>query len=138
MLVTEFADGGRHEAIGKEVMRALIVPPIALSLSLVGAMVHLCKFANFLACFFTPLSRLRAPTITLAGALLALVSMAIPNVVTQWEVYRYPEKQTTEDFGWPTAASMSWVIRTQPFVYPIGETFRRQLLMGVEFGHADR
>ena len=42
-----FADNQTNEHFGKAQMRALIVPPIALAFSILGALIHIFKFAMF-------------------------------------------------------------------------------------------
>lgn len=133
-----FADGGRNEEFGRAAMRAMVVPPIALSISLLGAMVHIFKLTNMVVSFGASSRAKRLRRATAVGAIVAGMTaapLAIPNAVTQSRIYGYFEKQTAENLGLPVAVAMSWVVQMQPFAYPVNEFVRQTVLMGYGFGY---
>jgi hypothetical protein len=137
----EFADGGRHEGFGRNAVRAMVVPPIALAISLLGAMVHVFKLANMVSWLGLPKlrgRRWRAPAMAAAVSVLTLAPLAVPNAVTSSRIYGYLEHRTSERLGPFTAIPMTWVVQMQPYAYPVNEFVRRLVLLGYGFGYEDR
>lgn len=140
-LAKEFADGGTQESFGREAVRAMIVPPIALAISLLGAMVHLFKFTNYATQLAAPVLRAsvwRRPIIAAAVAGVALSALAVPNAVTTSRIYGYFEDQTEAKIGAQAALAMTWAIQMQPYAYPANELIRTTVLMGYNFGYEDK
>lgn len=131
----EYLDGGRHGELGREAMQALIVPPIALAFSLLGALTHLFKSANYIIILLAPRVRFRVPVLLGLVSALALSAFLAPNEVTRSRVFEYFEQQTARRFFLPVAWAVRWVVQAQPFFYPINETIRTKVLMGINFGY---
>jgi len=131
----DFGPGGRNEKLGADAMRALLVPPIALGFSLIGAMVHLFKFTAYSARFVSSRKRLNMMVIGVILATTALSAFLMSNAVTESRVYRYFETQTTSTLGVIPARAFTWVLQAQPVAYPVNEAVRRSLLFGLTFGY---
>lgn len=142
-----FSNGGANEEFGKKAMEALLVPPIALGFSLLGALVHITKFSYYSLSFrfysFTHLKIGRAVrlNLNLLLALFAVGSLAFaasyaPNEVTTSRVYDILRKETALNLGsiWPHL--FTWVIQAQPYAYPFNELERRVILMNASFGYS--
>src|SRR5690606_19404263 len=109
--------------------------PIALAFSLLGALVHLFKSANYISAVAVPRIP-RRRTITLgAVTVLALMPFLLPNAVSHSRVHGYFEARTSEALTPPAAWAARWVIQAQPFFYPFNEAIRTQLLRGYDFGY---
>lgn len=131
----DFDQGGRNEKLGKDAMRALLVPPIALGFSLVGAMVHIFKFGAYSARFVSSRKRLNMAIIGGVLVATALSAFLAPNAITTSRVYRYVEAQTTSTLGTVPAHAFTWVLQAQPFAYPANEAVRTSVLLGLTFGY---
>ncbi|MGD0189130.1 MAG: hypothetical protein ABSD74_00145 [Rhizomicrobium sp.] len=129
------ADGGSKEQAGRRVMRALLVPPIALAFSLIGALVHVTKFLNYSLRIFVNRAWLNIRTIGLAVALVALCAFAAPNDVTKSEGYGTMKEETRANLGSLFVVAFNWVIQAQHFAYPFDEAVRVHILDGWTFGY---
>jgi len=132
---SEFADGGQQVEAGRAAMQALTVPPLALAFSLLGALVHVFKSANFLVRLTAPRLRFRAPFLMGCVTVLALSAFLVPNDITRSRVFGYMSRQTSERFSWPVAAAVRWIVQAQPFFYPLNEDIRVEVLGGIRFGY---
>lgn len=131
----DFQDGGKLEEIGRDAMMALVVPPIALTFSLIGAMVHLFKVANYSILLARPRFEHRMPVILGAAMTLTILGFMVPNNVTYSRVYQNLEMQTDITFTPFAAYAVRWVVQSQPFFYPLNETIRTVVLRGISFGY---
>lgn len=134
----EFADGGAHAEEGRRAMEGLVVPPIALAFSLVGALLHLGKGANYLARMAAPGFRLRVPVVASAVVAAGLAVFLAPNDVTRSPAFASLQERTQASFsgaGPAIAAATRWVVQAQPFFYPANEGIRRTVLGGFDFGY---
>lgn len=131
----EFADGRRLSQFGKDGMRSVVVPPIALAFSILGALVHIFKLGNYL--IFMVSGRRNLGRITMSMVILAFywhVSATSNAVVTQ-PLYPTLHRQAAEHFS-PLAAGMAKLtIQAQPFAYPVNEWVRLKVLSGATFGY---
>ncbi|CAD6528459.1 hypothetical protein [Paraburkholderia metrosideri] len=136
----QFADSRPYEKLGKDGMRALIVPPIALGFSLLGAMVHIFKFSLGV----TQLVTMRAfangfyKTIGIllgAAAIFAVANARAASPITQEKLFvehLYPDAQGK--YGTTAMWLVRGTIHLQPVAYPAFEFVRRQVLGGATFG----
>lgn len=133
--VAEFGNGMRLAQFGKEGMRAIVVPPIALFFSIVGALVHIFKLGSFLIFLIT--SRPKLGKRVMAGAVLAIFVYVgtAQNVVVVQPLYPVLHRQAAEHFCTPVALMARWVIQAQPFAYPVNEWVRLKVLSGATFGY---
>jgi hypothetical protein len=131
----EFDSGGRNEKLGQDAMRALLVPPIALGFSLMGALVHLFKFSLYSARFVSARRRLNMVVIGSSVAAVALSAFLAPNAITTSRVYGYFETHTASALGTVPAHALTWVVQAQPFAYPVNEAVRASVLHGLTFGY---
>lgn len=149
--VATYADGGKHEKLGKEMARAAIVPPLALFFSLVGALGHigkliyLCLSAGVQVAFsgkrsyrylkFLPAGMFLT---VILGSVVVLRSM--DNDVTESRLYGYLEKQVRSDGANSLrpvliANVLHIVAVGQGIFYPGNEWIRTNLLGGLDFGY---
>lgn len=148
-----FADGRQHAEIGRDAARAVIVPPVALLFSLLGAIGHLAKLCYLLlrlAVALRPAWRARARHLWLAPvAVLAfswgLLSL-IDNPVTQSRLYGAMRAQLLQ--GAPEDAAAALRARAlanalhvvavgQGHGYPVNELVRTRLLGGITYGYPE-
>ncbi len=143
-----FADGQPLAKLGKDSMRALLVPPIALAFSVTGALVHVFKLLFFTLQliyrrgFGHPVYKAVA-IVSLAMTLLATFTVLPSTTITREPLYRYFEQQGAllGGSGQPTLAGDITVffarstLHAQPLVYPVFESLRLTLLAGYEFGY---
>jgi len=130
-----FGPGGAHEALGADAMRALLVPPIALGFSLMGALVHLFKFSLFTAKWVSPWHKTNFRMIGSVVVIGALCAFLAPNPITRSEIYGYFHEQTKAKLSWVPSMALKWVIQAQPFAYPVNEYVRTEVLNGITFGY---
>lgn len=133
----EFADGGSQERAGREAIEALLVPPIALFFSMLGAFVHLFKSANYSVTGILPNlnAGLRITVLGSTVLVLMLLPMTRPNAVSDSRVFRYFEMMTDENYIPRISLGARWVVQAQPFIYPITESIRLHILGGYGFGY---
>ena len=129
----DYMDGGRFEQVGKDAVRGVIVPPIALLFSLLGALVHVCKTGFYLLRLVFPSPRIAALINVGLFALLLILPLHFPNSVTGTEVYTHVERKIMENH--PVAGmTMRWIILAQSRMYPANAWVREVLLRGARFG----
>ncbi|TXG01939.1 hypothetical protein [Massilia arenae] len=146
--VATFADDGRHQELGMDSMRAMVVPPVALAFSIMGALVHLIK----LALFVVQLAFGRGFTYGLAkGAFVTGSSLALLGVFHFVPTSQIPHQPLYDYFeqrgamlggeGTPTLGGRAMVfyarsvIQVQPVAYPLFEAVRVHVLRGHDFGY---
>ncbi|MEZ0167251.1 hypothetical protein [Microvirga sp. TS319] len=92
---TTFGDGGSNEDIGRNAMRAVVVPPIALAFSLLGMTVHIFKFANYLLLAAAGIGALTSPRLALIGSRITrFVVLAFLAAGIAWWIYQ-PQRGVT-------------------------------------------
>lgn len=128
-----FADGGALEKLGKDAVRELIVPPIALLFSLVGVIVHLCKTSFYVLRYAIPWPRRIALLNGILFAVLLMMPLRVTTPVTDTEIYAYVERRIAETNP-ATAVIMRWIIQAQSFMYPVNAWIRDVPLRGIRFG----
>lgn len=145
--VDQFADGAKLESFGKQGMRALVVPPIALAISLLGAIVHIFKFAFFsiqLASGVTFRHEWMKWSVILLGAILAFVGLNrfLSSEVTKQPLYGYFAESTSRMggkdpvlLGKIASYAICGTIQGQTVAYPAFEWVRKNVLMGATFGY---
>ena len=147
---SSYADGEKNETDGKNGMRALAVPPIALAFSVFGALVHVFKLIFFTFQAFTGRGFTNgfAKLVVVFGLALTLLSSFyyIPmSSITKQDGFVYFENQGSVDdsglINFTGSAAMFFarsVIHAQPVAYPIFEFIRVYILRGVAFGYESR
>ena len=122
---------------GRQARRALLVPFIALSLSLFSALAHMAKFTMLTASLFRgyPLFKRRG---IFAAAAIAFPVVTI--VVCSWlpisPTTRTPLYATLESsMGRPSTWVVRGTIHGQMLGYPLSEAVRVNVLRGVDFGY---
>ena len=132
-----FADGGENEGLGRQSMRASIVPPVALLFSLAGALVHLFKFGNYLASLLTVSVSYPARHTFILLAVVSLLTayvMVRENPVTESRLYAYMKTETATHY----AVVMGTVVKGQSYAYPINAAIREGVLRGFSFGYVQQ
>lgn len=145
--VATFADGGKNSDLGRESLRALAVPPIALGFSIVGALIHLVKLTLFviqlIAAWGFMSGFVKGVCVPALALLLLAVFHFIPtSAITRQPLYDYFEQRgaglgATEP-NWQGRTAMYFtraVIHAQVPAYPLFEAIRLNLLGGYEFGY---
>lgn len=136
--LVEFRDGGAYEEEGRLAMKALAVPPIALFISLIGAMVHVFKASNYGLRIIWPEARWRAPLLAVICLVLVWLPVNGTNHITAAPLYESFKANTSERFGPVVSGALTWIIQAQPYAYPVNNFVREYPLLGFTFGYADR
>lgn len=142
-----FEDGESNSSIGKESARAVIVPPIALFFSLLGAIGHMAKFAYLIA-HLTPSIQKHVKPLWLVpmGVLITItfILLLINNPVTNSRIYKYmgeqvlasaPDGNAHKLKAYFLIAALHNVSVGQGYGYSINETIRVKVLRDFSFGY---
>lgn len=121
---SRFADGGDLAEIGRNAMRSVSVPPIALALSIAGLALHLFKFFNYMLAIFVrrgPLAIAPARLAVVASVLLAAIGIlrdgSLPTTHTaSWSA---SEAAIAANYGVAAAHGATLVIDMQPATYGV-------------------
>lgn len=134
--VSQYQKGRIGFHAGDAAYRALVVPPIALAFSLMGALVHIFKMFAFavkaLAPGMTPYMRIFAAAYV---ALAVGLPLTVPNSISQQELFGRLEAHTrSAGPGWfVVAGAIRWTTQLQPFFYPINNFARTSVLSSPTF-----
>ncbi len=159
---TSYSPGGVNEKLGEDAARAVIVPPVALIFSLVGALTHLAKLLYLLLVPLTAAMLTRRASrplffmnhhpllfpVGLIAALLVTFSV-INNDITESQAYQNLKDglagariSITDE---PLPLSGGTVLRVvhavsigQSYSYPINQFLRENVLLGFDFGYSSR
>lgn len=137
----QYGGRGRFAKIGKENVRALIVPPIALTFSLLGAITHIFKVLAFLVKAFV-----RVPTPVYVSAFMlymfavAVIPMTLTNQVTSQLLFKnlngYMQAGIGGMNGLAASKAITWTTQFQTYFYPVNELVRTKVLAGATYGYA--
>lgn len=133
-----FESGGINEKTGVSAIKVTWVPFLALCFSMLGAIAHVFK---------TALTGLKIITTNRTiiwlggmGFLFLLVALVVypaatkHNAVTQSELYISLEKRAASSTkGRVLVKPIRMIVQIQPFVYPISEAIRTDVLRGIDF-----
>ena len=148
--VSAFMPGGTYYSQGEDAARAVIVPPVALFFSLLGAIGHMTKLSYLLLRLVVDaipawrgMRRLWMASVALSVGCLGILSWT-DNAVTQSRLYVYMraqmEQSTPPSLGtrMQTKALMTalhWVAVGQGVGYPADEWIRKNVLHDFDFGY---
>lgn len=124
-----FEEGGRLWTLGEESMRSVIVPPLALGLSMLGAIVHLCKVMLYSLKMILPYSRVWMISMAVFGVL-AVAPFGATNAITKTNTYLNVERAAL-DSGRITPYLYRWVVQSQAYAYPINDWVRENITRGL-------
>ena len=160
--VSSYSAGGSNEKLGEDAARAVIVPPIALIFSLVGALTHLAKLLYLVLVPLTatlltrrswrPVRFLNRHPLAFPVALIAVLVVTfslINNSITESVAYKNLKdglagaKITITDEPLPLSGGavlrvMHAVSIGQSYSYPINQYLREHVLQGFDFGYVTR
>ena len=136
--VEDYERGRPQFRAGERAYRALIVPPVALVFSLMGAMTHIFKIVLLALKIFRTV-----PTAVYWGSLggyfflMGMIPLLITNNVTQQRLFKDLEGYTSKGMaaGPVVAAGVRWATQFQPFFYPVNEFARTRILSSPKFDH---
>jgi hypothetical protein len=131
----QFGDGGPLDSLGRVAFTTVIVPPIALFFSLLGALVHIYKVLKYALVVVFARPEAVGVIVFLGVGALALAPFRLPNSITNSAGYQRVEarKRSEEPFGPLLSLGFRWVIQAQPYFYPLNERIRMQVLSGYKF-----
>ena len=160
--VSSYSAGAVNEKLGEDAARAVIVPPIALIFSLVGALTHLAKLLYLVLVPLTATLLTRRPSrpvrflnrhplafpVALIVVLVVTFSL-INNSITESVAYKNLKdglagaKITITDEPLPLSGGavlrvMHAVSIGQSYSYPINQYLREHVLQGFDFGYVTR
>jgi hypothetical protein len=145
--VRDFSDGRRLEKFGKDSMRALVAPPLALMFSIAGVMVHLMKI--FLMAVQGVTGRAFANGFLKAGFILLFIVLSfwgfdhgLNSKVTDQSLFKdylVPNAERSfGDEGRIVVEVIRGTIHAQPIAYPLFEAVRKNILLNMKFGLPDK
>ncbi|MFG6080319.1 hypothetical protein ACEUZ9_000869 [Paracoccus litorisediminis] len=133
--VSAFERGGEHFRAGMDAIRMAYIPLIALSFSILGALVHGFKTLNFAAIALIGKGSLAA--IALLNGVRTALTLVIcgmvwtislqPNDVTDSEVYGRLEAAVADGAGPILALPIRAITQIQPWIYPAAREIRHAL-----------
>lgn len=127
------AAGQPNSPLGVDAMLAILVPPMALGISLVGALFHSFKLANYLLCYVSRRTWINATALGLSALAIVLWVFWQPNQITQSPAFQ--DMKTALGGQVPLRQAVAtWVIQAQSFAYPVHETTRRYVMQNCDFG----
>ena len=144
----QLADGGRFADEGRDAARAVIVPPLALFCSLLGALMHMTKLACMLC--YAAMRRPDGSAPQFGRALAAIVALAVAGTVslayidnrfTGSKAYELLENkiassETNPRWSGLMARALHGVAVGQGLFFPANEFIRTRLLFGLDYGYA--
>lgn len=126
--VAIFADGEDLAESGREAVRAVVVPPIAMALSLFLAGITAIKLLGQVAArFIGPLARgmvFGASLATLLAAPVAVHALAPPDKRT---IEQYFVRNLAENQSIAVSKVLIWTLTAQPVIAPLGEYLENRL-----------
>ncbi|MGM0767247.1 MAG: carboxypeptidase regulatory-like domain-containing protein [Pseudomonadota bacterium] len=137
-----FADGGQNEQQGKEMLRAIVIPPISMGLSLLLVILTLVKLpGKYLSVVVQRMPKQRAQAeesrkislITKMGKSAVITTLVFTLPLFAWNSDYTEEGSTVHYFLEKTAQSgsqatrfaLTWVLHAQPAMHPVGETLEK-------------
>ena len=117
----QFLDGAEKEAIGKQYVRSVLVPPIAMGFSMFFALWNLTKVASSI---WQLRGKSEKHAIFFQGGFLILV-VVIPlfvfsGEIAQTKTFQSIESETSKAIGPLGSGFIIWLSNLQPIVYPLG------------------
>lgn len=127
-----YEDGAALASDGKQAMRAILVPPVAIAFSLFFGLWNLVTLLSSLV--FTALGRRAVPRVRAVVAIVAFAGIVcapliLTNVYAENRAVGYFIGEVQESHP-VLGRAFDWVIRVQPIAYPIGATIRQQIPEG--------
>lgn len=117
----ELANGQPRAEEGKQYVRALIVPPVAMGFSLFFALANAIGLAASIPALLGRRNRWLPVMINITGLGVLIILPMINNAAsTKTDTYRYFESEAERSFSPLGGLFATWVINTEPVVYPIG------------------
>lgn len=125
----EFSDGGKYEDQGKKIFLGVIIPPIAMGLSLFLSLLTALNVIGMLYMLLT-FYKVRDPIasslkmISMKFAVIAII-LIIPvhfmnEETKQDSAIQYFAKGISESTNNTVGKGLNWIMNTQPVVYPVG------------------
>jgi hypothetical protein len=138
-----YSDSGYLDAVGRDSIRVLAVPPIALFFSLLGAFTHLFKCMLWTSKMIVTIpTRFVFSAFALYVGLVFTVPLFLTNRFTVQPLYVKLENDTKAQMPYGTGHVVSrmlrWAIQMQHYFYPVNESVRIYVLNGMSFGYHDK
>lgn len=133
---SDYGDDGPQANNGRDAMEAIIAPPIALFFSILGALTHIFKSFNYLLQWRIPNLRFRKTILISILGLAAFVVGQQSNTIVSLPLYQMMVSSVSTYYphGNLIGVAITWLIKMQAMFYPLNETIRRTLLLGMSFG----
>lgn len=137
----DFADGGEYEQMGKDMYLSVIIPPIAMALSLILSLITVMKLATvFIGLTLGRMEYLSLGTmkVTRIGQVLCVIVISIgiiniPKYTNGNDLIRNNSKvwyfiDAFNNSVPPMASrSLEWVMNVQPVVYPLARSLEKNM-----------
>jgi len=147
--LADYADGARFGTSGKDSMRALVAPPMALAFSVAGAVAHILKLTIFLVlecglahCFRNGWYKFGAIVLGIV-LMMGSFSAFLSSPITRQPLYQQhvhdavlsEEGRVISLWRAPLVHAIRGTIQVQPYAYPLFEWVRQTLLHDLDFGY---
>jgi ribosomal protein S19E (S16A) len=120
---SSFSDGGKNELLGRNSYRVSVVPPLALFFSLIGAIVHIAKFINFLLTPLVQIGCIRGVFVFLTITFSVWFPTTQKNIITSSNTYEGLIRYSGENIRIVPILT-TWVIKSQVYIYPVNSKIR--------------
>lgn len=114
---SSFIGRGTNEEIGFLSAEAMIVPLLALTLSMLGCMVHVCKLFNYILSLVMPKKTYRQIIVVT----LLILTLAVPFTINNHISTSRLMTNISEQSILSTSKIVVWVVSSQGVIYPIGK-----------------
>lgn len=118
--------------IGESAAESLIVPPIALAFSIVGALSHIAKVMGYLLGLIMPRGRAIAVAATVGLGLTGYLFLS-PTGITETAPYQVFEGYTRDVLGGWAGYSLRLIIHAEAKLYPVNDFIHEQVLQDFDF-----
>lgn len=133
--VEAFADGRQFSDEGISAVKSLIVPPIALAFSLMGAVFHILKSLLLLLSLPFKSDRARRFSAFAIAAALVVAPIFSSNQISKSPAFEKLASKTADKVSPLAAGGMTWIVKIEPYSYPVAEWLRVNVLQGYSFGY---
>jgi hypothetical protein len=128
-----YADGAPYEELGKNSLRNLVIPAVAIAFSLVFGLLNTVSLLLSLVFLMIEESRiLRWLGVALLIGTLAYLPMNQPYQIYHQQAYHDWYRATEDRYG-RAAYLIDWLARAEPMLYPLASVLRTRVLNGFEF-----
>jgi len=118
---------------GRVAAQMIVVPPLALAFSILGAIAHMAKVLGYLAGAISRNRRAGRAAAFGFAALAIAACLMLSNSITASEAYQRLNQKMSEQQGPALATGMAFIIQAEGLLYPLNNAIRQHLLRGIDY-----